>query len=115
MRSLLIAFFLAFAAGGATAKTPACSGPDNWAAAMAYTHLKNANLVSSESNDSAQTKVTLLASEKIKKDLYRQIHLVTFVDKTGHKIEVIASNEASSQECSMSGVQIFVISKRLGG
>jgi hypothetical protein len=115
MRLLFIALLLAFAAGNAAAKTPACSGPDNWAAGSAYTYLKNENLISSESNDFTKTKVALLASEKISKDLYRQIHLITFADKTGHKIEVITSNEASSQECSMSDVQVFVISQKLGG
>ncbi|MDO8305174.1 hypothetical protein [Herminiimonas sp.] len=115
MRSFVIAFLLALVAGSSVAKTPSCSGPDNWAAAMAHVHLKNANLLNNESVDFSKTKVALLASEKISKDLYRQIHLVTFVEKSGGKIEVITSNEASSEECSMSAVQVFVISGKLGG
>ncbi len=81
---------------------------------MAFVHLKNAGLTDNGRLDFTKTKVALLASEKIGKDLYRQLHLVTFTQKTGEIIEVITSNDASRQECSMSGVQVFVISKRLG-
>jgi hypothetical protein len=56
-----------------------------------------------------------LASEKIGKDLYRQIHYVVFTEKSGRTIEVITSNDASNVECSMSAVKVFVVSKRLGG
>lgn len=115
MRPIAVALCLLFAVGNSAAKAPACSGPDGWAAAMAHVHLKNGNLVTNESLDFSKTKVVLLASEKISKDLYRQIHLVTFVEKSGRQIEVITSNEASSQECSMSPVQVFVVSRRLGG
>ncbi len=115
MRSFVMALFLVFAAGSSVAKTPACSGPNNWAAAMAHVHLKNANLLDNESVDFSKTKVVILASEKVSKDLYRQIHLVTFFEKTGRKIEAITSNEASTHECSMSPVEVFVVSGRLGG
>lgn len=115
MRPFAIAFLLVLVAGSAMAKTPACSGPNNWAAAMAHGYLKNANLVDNESTEFSKTKVVLLASEKISKDLYRQIHLVTFFEKSGRQIEVITSNEASNRECSMSPVQVFVVSGRLGG
>lgn len=115
MRSFVVAFLLVLVTGSSVAKTPACSGPNNWAAAMAHGYLKNANLLNNESIDFSKTKVVLLASEKISKDLYRQIHLVTFVEKSGRQIEAITSNEASSQECSMSPVQVFVVSGRLGG
>jgi hypothetical protein len=114
IRVFAIAFLLLFVPSSFAAKIPACSHPDNWAAAMAQVHLKNAKLLNSESVDFSRTEVVLMASEKISKDLYRQIHLITFFEKTGHRIEVITSNEASSEECSMSSVQVFVISTRLG-
>ena len=99
----------------ACAKEPNCSGTHNWAATMAFVHLKNAGLTSNNKIESTQTKTTLLASRLIGKDLYRQINRVVFTEKSGNKIEVITSNNASSEECSMSGVEVFVISKRLGG
>jgi hypothetical protein len=81
---------------------------------MAFVHLKNAGITTNEKIDFKMTTTTRLASEKIGKDLYRQIHHVTFTEKAGKTIEVITSNEASSEECSMSGVKIFVISQHLG-
>lgn len=95
-------------------KSPACAGPDNWAAAMAHAHLKNAGLIENSKVDFSKTKVVRLASEKVGADLYRQIHRVVFTEKAGSTIEVITSNEASNQECSMSGVEVFVISRQLG-
>ncbi|WP_211233975.1 hypothetical protein [Chitinilyticum litopenaei] len=108
-------FLFSSVAGFSMAKNPECSDPNNWAAAMAHIHLKNAKLISNEAIDFSKTKVKLMASEKLSSDVYRQIHLVTFVEKAGHQIEVITSNEASSKECSMSPVQVFVISEKLGG
>ena len=111
--SIIIAL-LCLSGGLAFAGSPNCTGVDSWATNMAFVHLKNAGLTDNDRLDFTKTKVVLLASEKIGKDLYRQLHLVTFTQKTGENIEVITSNDASHQECSMSGVQVFVISKRLG-
>ena len=82
---------------------------------MAFVHLKNAGLTNNEKLDFTKTKTVRLASEKIGKDLYRQVHFVVFTERAGTTIEVITSNEASNEECSMSGVEVFVISRRLGG
>jgi hypothetical protein len=65
MRPFAIALLLVLAVGSSAAKTPACSGPDNWAAAMAHAQLKNANLTNNESLDFSKTRVTLLASGNI--------------------------------------------------
>ena len=70
---------------------------------MAFVHLKNAGLVHNETTDFTKTKVVRIASEKIGKDLYRQVHLVTFMEKSGEKIKIITVNDASQEECSMSG------------
>ena len=78
-------------------------------------HLKNAGLTDNEKLDFTKIKTVRLASEKVGKDLYRQIHHIVFTEKSGSTIEVITSNAASSAECSMSGVQVFVVSRRLGG
>jgi hypothetical protein len=65
--------------------------------------------------DESKTHIVRLASEKIGKDLYRQIYDITFVEKTGATIRVVTSNKASWQECSMSGVDVYVVSRHLGG
>ncbi len=81
---------------------------------MAYTHLKNAGILESETTDFTKTRVSRLASEKIGKDLYRQIHEVTFVKKAGDKVIAVAVSDASQEECSMGGVKVFVVSQQLG-
>ena len=97
------------------AKTPDCAGVDSWATAMAFVHLKNAGITDNNAIDSTKTKTERLASEKIGKDIYRQIHHISFTEKSGNVIEVITSNDASNTECSMSSVDVFVISRHLGG
>ena len=96
------------------AGSPECDGPDSWAARMAYVHLKNSGLTDDGALDFSRTRVFLLSSEEIGPDRYRQIHRVIFTNKTGQALQVLTSNEASSQECSMSGVHVFVISTQLG-
>ena len=106
---------LALAATSSGTGAPACAGPEGWPTSMAFVYLKDAGLTSNDNIDFTKTKTTLLASESIGKDLYRQVHDVVFTEKSGRTIEVITRNTASSEECSMSGVDVFVISKHLGG
>ena len=82
---------------------------------MAFVHLKNAGVTDNAKLDFSKIKVVRLASERIGKDLYRQLHLVRFVERTGNVIEVITANDASNKECSVSAVDVYVISRRLGG
>lgn len=114
MKHLLIAVFVIVIPSFATAKDPDCAGVDRWPTSMAFVHLKNAGITTNENIDFKKTKTTRLASEKVGEDLYRQIHLITFTEKSGNTISVITSNEASSEECSMSGVDVFVVSRHLG-
>lgn len=112
---LLIAITLLFLFPSlAFSKDPDCTGVKRWPTKMAFVHLKNAGLTDNNKLDFSKTKTIRLASEKIGNDLYRQIHHITFTEKSGNKIEVIASNEASNEECSMSGVDVFVVSQHLG-
>jgi hypothetical protein len=90
-----------------------CAGPDHWAAESAYGALKNAGLVRNETTDYAKTKVILIASEQVGKDIYRQVQHITFTETTGKVIDVITVNDASSDECSISSVQVFLVSTRL--
>jgi len=82
---------------------------------MAFVRLKNAGLTDNDKIDFRKTKTVRLASERIGDDLYRQVHHVVFTEKSGGTIEVITASDASSEECSMSDVEVFVISRRLGG
>ncbi len=93
---------------------PDCSSVERWATSMAFVNLKNAGITSNELLDFNQTKTIRLASENIDDDLYIQIHFITFIEKTGKKIEVITKNMASNEECSMSGVEVFVINEIIG-
>lgn len=95
-------------------KHPPCAGVERWATKMAFVHLKNAGITDNDKLDITKTKTNRLASQRIGKDLYRQIHHVVFTEKSGNVIEVITVNNASNQECSESGVDVFLISRRLG-
>jgi hypothetical protein len=109
---LLIALFAI--PQSAMSSAPNCSGPDNWPSGMAFTYLKNAGLLQNETTDFSKTKVARLASEKIGDDLYRQVHEITFTKKSGQTLTAVTVNDASNQECSMSGVRVFVVSQQLG-
>jgi hypothetical protein len=110
---LRICALFVFAAGTAFAKDPDCTGTDAWPASMAFVHLKNAGLTNNDKVVFDKTKVTRVASEKIGKDLYRQVHRVQLTEKSGNAIEVITVNDASSVECSMGDVGVFVVSRHL--
>jgi hypothetical protein len=81
---------------------------------MAFVHLKNAGLTDNDRLSFDKTRTTRLASEPMRDGLFRQVHRVTFTERTGGTIEVITVNDVSADECSMSGVDVYVISKHLG-
>lgn len=114
MKKIILTIILALIPSWAIANDPDCAGVDQWPTSMAFVHLKNAGMTDNYKLDFTKTKTIRLASEKIGKDLYRQIHQVIFTEKDGNTIEVITINDASSEECSMSGVGVFVIDKHLG-
>jgi hypothetical protein len=80
---------------------------------MAFVHLKNAGLADNYSVDFSKTKSVRIASEKVGKDLWHQVYHITFTKKSGDAIEAIAVHDASQEECSMTGVEVFVVSKHL--
>lgn len=115
MKTLLALLILAAPSAVALAKDPDCTGTERWPAKMSFVHLRNAGLVTNETTNFDKTSVVRLASEKLAKDLYRQVHRITFTDRSGATIEVIAVNNVSSEECSVSGVDVFVVARHLGG
>ncbi len=94
-----------------SAHGPDCSGhsPTD----MAFALMKNAGLVDNASIDFTKTKTVRLASEKVGKDLWHQVYLVTFRKNAGGQIQAISVIDSSSDECSIWGVEVFVVSKRL--
>jgi hypothetical protein len=92
---------------------PDCSG--GWPTNMVFVYIKNAGLVDNSSIDFSKTKTVRLASQKIGKDLWHQVYDVTYTRKSGDTIEAIAIHDASTEECSMTGVDVYVISRHLGG
>ncbi|MFA6178558.1 MAG: hypothetical protein WC696_02980 [Candidatus Methylopumilus sp.] len=114
MKPIVVIFALLLPSVSALARAPDCSGPERWPTSMAFVHLKNAAITNNNDLDFDKTKTIRLVSEKIGKDLYRQIHLVTFTKKSGETIQVITNNDASNEECSMSGVEVYLVSKQVG-
>jgi hypothetical protein len=109
---VVMAAIFAMPAAVALSKSPDCA---SWPTNMALVHLKNAGLIDIPSVIEAQTKAVRLASEKVGKDLHQQVYDITFHTKDGKTIEVITNSQASSEECSMSGVDVYVVSKKIGG
>lgn len=111
MSKLALLVFSFFLPVMALAGNPDCSAPDNYAASVVFGYLKNNGLTTNNKIDWNRTKVTELAHQKIGKDLYKQVHLVIYMEKSGKKFAVIAINDASSQECSMTGPDLYLVSE----
>lgn len=95
-------------------QVPDCTGVESWPTAMAFVFLKNAGLTDNDKLDFTKTKTVRIASEEVKRGVFKQVHHVTFIEKSAAKIEVITVNDASRQECSEGPVDVYVISKHLG-
>jgi hypothetical protein len=94
---------------------PDCSGVNNWAASMAFVDLKDNGLTTNDKLDFNKTTSVRIASEKIAKDIYRQVHLITYVEKKGKVFQLITINNASLEECSMSDVEVYLIKSKISG
>ena len=97
-----------------TSAGPDCGGPNHWPASMTFSYLKNAGIINAYKIDFTKTTSIRISSQRIARDLYRQVYDIVYVEKAGSKIEAIAVADASSQECSMSGVTVYVVSRKLG-
>ena len=114
-RILLAGIAIAFGAAGATAKAPDCSGPEHYPASMAYVYLKDAGIVGPESVDFPHVQSRMIVSDRIRRDLWRQVYRVTFPLKSGPAVEAIVINDASTEECSMATPHIFLVAKEFPG
>ena len=88
---------------------PKCDGPENWPAAMTHVQLKNLGVLVNDEVDFSRTSVQQIASQRIGKDLYRQVFKITFYLKNGRLVQAIAVSDASREECSMSRVTVYRI------
>jgi hypothetical protein len=90
---------------------PACA---HWPKTMALMSMKNAGITDPTQVNEAKTKAVLLAYQALPKGLFKEIYDITYFSKDGRRVfEVITSSESSYEECSMSDVTTFLISKRL--
>lgn len=92
---------------------PNCSGPDGWAASAVGTRLKDLHL-SDRAGGYDSVDVELLASEALfsgpsDRGIFRQVHKVRIRDGE-NSFTAITVNDASFQECSESGVDVYFIS-----
>ena len=88
---------------------PKCDGPESWPAAMTHVQLKNASVLVNDEVDFSRTSVQQIASQRIGKDLYRQVFKIAFHLKNGRLVQAIAVSDASREECSMSAVTVYRI------
>ena len=115
MGKLLIAFLLVVTVH-ATAQASQTHGPDcsgSWPTNMAQATLKNEGLLNNEEIDFTKTKTTRLASEKVGKDRWHQVYFVTFYKRFGDRIQAVVVHDASIEECSVTGVRVYVVSRLL--
>ncbi|PIT54289.1 hypothetical protein BHC44_04115 [Snodgrassella alvi] len=90
------------------AKAPNCF---SWPMSMTEIWMKNAGIVDIKDLDEPKTKITLMATEKKGKDLYTQIYHFIFYDKYNNSYEIITKIDSSHDECSISSVNGYLISK----
>ena len=100
---------VAFLSASPALADPKCAGPENWPAGMTFTQLKNAGVLVNDEVDFSRTAVQQIASQRIGKDLYRQVFKLAFHLKNGRLVQAIAVSDASNEECSMSGVTVYRI------
>lgn len=113
MRSLA-AGTLAFALSvSAFAKDPDCTGQRQPPVTLAQTWLKEAKILDPLKVLPGKTTVVRLNSEKIGKDLYRQVHLVRFVQNNGESIQAIVVFDVSSSDCIGENADVYLVSPRI--
>jgi aconitase B len=83
-----------------------------WPMNMAQAWLKNAHVVDITQLDHKKTEIKLLAEEKKSKTLVTQVYHFIFYGRAGGRYEVITQNDASDIECSISGVNTWLIAQR---
>ena len=78
---------------------------------VAQVWLKNSKIVDIKDLNLDKTMGEKLSSEKIKKNLWNNVFRFIFTDKSNNKYELITRNVTSYEECSISDVEIYMVSK----
>jgi hypothetical protein len=94
-------------------RVPDCTGVDRWPTMMALVRLKDAAVIDIDRLDSSKTKVLRMASEPLRDGLFRQVHKVTFAERSGKTVQVITVSDASRDECSIGSVDVYLIGRDL--
>lgn len=105
----LAALCIALLSASPVLADPKCDGPESWPAAMTHAQLKNDGVLVNDEVDFSRTAVQQIASQRIKKNLYRQVFEIVFHLKNGRLVQAIAVSDASKEECSMSRVTVYRI------
>ncbi|MDG6094277.1 hypothetical protein LOC54_03990 [Acetobacter sp. AN02] len=111
IRLLIIMTIMAAGQARAAQKVMPCT---SWSESMAAVKLKNAGYLSEEELAAPKISSRVLAFQKVRTDLYREVFYMTFTRKNGVRINVITRNDMTPTECSGSGVEVFMVSKTLG-
>jgi hypothetical protein len=80
---------------------------------MALSALQNDGEIRNEAVDFDHVTSKTLVSERIRRNLWRQVFRVTVPLKSGKRVEAMVVSDASAEECSMSDPQVFLIAKKL--
>ncbi|WP_239364213.1 hypothetical protein [Snodgrassella communis] len=108
MKNLPLIILLAIFPTLSLAKAPNCF---SWPMSMTEVWMKNTGIVDIKDLDESKTKITLMATEKKGNDLYTQIYHFIFYDKYNNSYEIITKIDSSHEECSISSVNGYLISK----
>ncbi|MDW6002753.1 hypothetical protein [Vibrio mangrovi] len=81
-----------------------------WPMNMAKIWLQDKKIVNEDELNEDRTQFKLLASETMKNAQYTDVYLFSFFDKTGKEYDVITQNISSDEECSISDVNIYMVS-----
>ena len=113
MRGLLIILTVSVPVA-CLARSPKVLPCPSWPTNIAEAKLQDAGILKMSELDETRTKAIPVAIERIGKDLYRQVFDITWYSTSGAQFRAVTVNDASSQECSMSGVAVYVVSRKIG-
>jgi hypothetical protein len=83
--------------------------PSPLPAQVAQRWLTDAGVVEAGQLDSTEAILTKISSQKIGKNLFRQVHLVILAKKSGQAVEAVAVADVSTRECRVAKVEVYLV------
>jgi len=83
----------------------------SWPLNIAPVMMQNVGLLKMDDIDERKTETNRLASQKVGPDLFVQVYDITFHMKSGGSIHIVTRNTSSREECSISAVNVYVVSR----